>query len=121
MIKAICRQLELIHHKYVDSIFMDQIRFKDNRSFINVPLENIQYSSQRQNQDAGAVLNETVTAKIRYSEDLPFLNTALKYYILRLHTDNRAFFVGSPIYPAELTYTIDNTYVNLTFKATKPQ
>jgi hypothetical protein len=120
MNKIICKRLEIILSSNVDGIFKDKTFLKKNREFISLPVEKIEYSGQSSSSDAGNVLNETVTAKIRYAENLLFLNTALKNYVLRLHTDNTSFYVGSPDYPAVLAYNSNKIYVNLTFKAVKP-
>lgn len=120
MNKVICKRLEMILHSNVEGIIKDKIYLEKNKGFTSIPLEKIEYMSQSSPSDAGNVLNETVTARVRYSQDLMFLNTALKNYILRLHTGDVSFFVGSPDYPAVLTYSTDKIYVNLTFKATSP-
>lgn len=110
----------MIHCSEVEGIFINEIRLKKNQTFLNLPLEDIEYSSQYQFSDAGSILNETVTARIRYSPDLEFLEAALVYYVLRLHTNTSTFLVGSTQYPAILTYRNDKIQVNLTFKASKP-
>lgn len=111
----------MILHSEIEGIFKDKIQLKRNKSFLNLPLEDIEYSSQSQPTDAGNIMTETVTAKVRYNQDLEFLKTALSSYVLRLQTNNTTFIVGSPQYPANLTYRHNNIYINLTFKATKPQ
>lgn len=120
MNRIICKRLEIILSSGVDGIFKDKIFLKKDKGFVSLPVERIEYTGQSSSSDAGSVLNETVTAKVRYAENLLFLGTALKNYVLRLHTDNTSFYVGSPDYPAVLAYSSDKIYVNLTFKAVKP-
>ncbi len=118
MNKTICRRLETILHSEVEQVFQDRVFLKPEKSFTNIPVESAEYTCQSQSTNAGTILNETVTAKVKYTGELELL--PLKYYVLRLYTDTKEFIVGSPQYPAELTYTHDKIYVNLTFNVTKP-
>ena len=120
MNKTICRRLEFIPSKEVDGIILGNIALKKNKSLQELMVENAEYSGQSQEQDAGDVLNEIVSARIRYNEELLFRLSLFGSYILKLYTDTGEFFVGTPEYPCILTYSSDKIYVNLTFKATKP-
>jgi len=121
MNKVICKRLELINPEDVEVCYQNTITLKRGKQFSDLLLDQSEYTSQSKETDGGSVLNETVTVRLRYSEDLPFLKSPLKYFILRVHTNKDSFLVGSPEYPAILTYSTDRIHVNLTFKATKPQ
>lgn len=119
--KVICKQLELVHTSDIKKMEADQVDFEPDKKFIRLPLENnAVYTSQTQTTEAGVVLEETISARIKSANDLTFINTALKYYVLRLHTDSGSFLVGSTEYPAVLTYSDNKVTINLTFKSSKP-
>ena len=121
MNKVICRQLEMIHISDIEKMESEHIELKSDKKFLRLLMEgNADYTNQIKQSDAGTISNETINAKIRYQSDLPFINTALKYYVLRLRTDSGSFIVGSIDYPAELTYSDNKVFINLTFKASKP-
>lgn len=119
--RVICSQLELIHISDIQKMVANQVELKPDKKFLQLILEGkADYSNQSQQTGAGTVLNETVKAQIKYEDALPFIDSALKYYVLRLHTDSGSFLVGSIDYPAELTYNENKVYINLTFKSSKP-
>lgn len=119
--RVICSQLELIHISDIEKIDKNLVELKPDKKFLQLILEDkVEYSSQSQQTNAGTVLNETIKAKIRYNNDLPFINIALKYYVLKLYTDAGFFIVGSIDYPTELTYNENKIYLNLTFNSSKP-
>lgn len=121
MNKVICKKLELVHVQDIDKMYADQVTLKSGKTFTQLILEGkAEYSSQSQTPDAGPVVNETVTAKIRPTQESYIIRFPLKYYVIRLYTDAGAFIVGSLDYPAELTFKDDKVYVNLTFKASRP-
>lgn len=121
MNKIICNRLELIHVSDVKGSGNGNVELKNNKSFTSVVLEEkAKYDSQTQKNASGVLKNETVSAKIRYNDDLRILQSDLQNYILRLYTDKESFIVGSVDYPAKLTYTSDKIYVNLTFKTSSP-
>jgi len=119
--RVICSQLELIHISDIEKMETNLVEVKPEKKFLQLILEGkAEYSSQSQQTSAGTVLNETVKAKIKYGSDLYFIDSPLKYYVLRLHTDSGSFLVGSLDYPVELTYNENKVYINLTFKSSKP-
>lgn len=119
--KVICKQLELIHISDIEKMDKDQVEFKPDKNFIRLALEDkAVYTNQSQLTEAGVTLEETISARIKSANDLTFINTALKYYVLRLHTDSGTFLVGSTEYPAILTYSDNKVTINLTFKSSKP-
>lgn len=121
MSKVICNRIEIIPASDVDLLYADQIKLKKGKEFSNLPLEGqVEYSSQSSNPDAGSLLTETITAKIKNQKGLTFLTTGIKYFIIRLYTDDGSFLVGSLDYPAEMTYRDNKIHVNLAFKAVKP-
>lgn len=119
--RVICSQLELIHISNIEKMDANQIELKPERKFLQLILEGkADYSDQSQQTSAGTVSNETVKAKIKYGSDLSFIDSAFKYFVLRLYTDSGSFIVGSTDYPTELTYDENKVYINLTFKSSKP-
>lgn len=122
MTEIICRRVDLIHVNHVDWIYDNTISLKEGKNFIYLSLtEPATYQSSRSNPDAGPVLTETVTAKVKMSFELnSILKISLKNYILRLYTNDRIFLTGSLDYPTELTFSSDKIFVNLTFKAISP-
>ena len=119
--RVICSQLELIHISDIEKMEMNQVEVKPEKKFLQLILEGkADYSNQSQQTSAGTILNETVKAKIKYGSDLAFIDSALKYYVLRLYTDSGSFLVGSIDYPSELTYNENKVYINITFKSSKP-
>lgn len=119
--RVICSQLELIHISNIEKMDANQIELKPEKKFLQLILEGkADYSNQSQQTSAGTVLNETVKAKIKYGSDLSFIDSSLKYYVLRLYTDSGSFIVGSIDYPTELTYNENKVYINLTFKSSRP-
>lgn len=119
--RVICSQLELIHISNIEKMDANQIELKPEKKFIQLILEGkADYSNQSQQTSAGTVLEETVKAKIKYTNELPFIDSALKYYVLRLYTNSGSFLVGSIDYPTELTYNENKIYINITFKSSKP-
>lgn len=118
---TICSQLELIHWNDVEKMDGNQVTLVPDKKFIRLILEgNATYQAQPSLSAAGSKLDETITAKIIYQKNLPFLLSALKYYILKLYTDDGWFIAGSLDYPAELTYADNKNVVNLTFKVSSP-
>lgn len=122
MTEIICSRVDLIHVNHVDWIYDNTISLKEGKNFIYLSLtEPATYQSSRGNPDAGPVLTETVTAKVKMSFELnSILKISLKNYILRLYTNDRIFLTGSLDYPGELTFSSDKIFVNLTFKAISP-
>lgn len=122
MTEIICSRVDLIHVNHVDWIYDNTISLKEGKNFIYLSLtEPATYQSSRSNPDAGPVLTETVTAQVKMSFELnSILKISLKNYILRLYTNDRIFLTGSLDYPAELTFSFDKIFVNLTFKAIFP-
>lgn len=122
MTEIICSRVDLIHVNHVDWIYDNTISLKEGKNFIYLSLtEPATYQSSRSNPDAGPVLTETVTAQVKMSFELnSILKISLKNYILRLYTNDRIFLTGSLDYPAELTFSSDKIFVNLTFKAIFP-
>lgn len=119
--RVICSRLELVHISDIEKMENNNIEFKPDKNFLQLTLEgNADYSSQSQNTKSGKILNETISAKIKYESDLPFCNHALKYYILKLYTDSGPFVVGSIDYPTELSYNDNKLVINLNFKASSP-
>lgn len=119
MTEIICSRVDLIHVNHVDWIYDNTISLKEGKNFIY--LSPATYQSSRSNPDAGPVLTETVTAKVKMSFELnSILKISLKNYILRLYTNDRIFLTGSLDYPTELTFSSDKIFVNLTFKAISP-
>jgi len=99
----------------------NQMVIKPGKEFLSLPLEgSASFSRQSSSGNPGIAFNDQVTARIKFKEDYPFINSQLKYYVLRLYTDTSLFVVGSFDYPAELTYTTDNIFINLTFRASMP-
>lgn len=121
MNRILCNKIELIHISDIVSMEKDQITIRDGMEFLLLPLEDsASFSRQSSVGNPGVVFNDQVTARLKFKADYSFINTQLKYYVLRLHTDASQFIVGSLDYPAELTFTTDNIFVNLTFKASMP-
>lgn len=122
MTTIICKKLDLVHVTNVDWLHEDTIVLLPNEKFIRVLLsEQAVYQANRTNTDAGSILNETVNAKVRLNDELKvLLRVSLKNYVLRLHTNEGLFIVGSKEYPAELSYSTDKFFVNLSFKASSP-
>lgn len=119
--RVICSQLELIHISDIEKMDANHIELKPEKKFQRLILEdNAEYTNQSQPTDAGTTQSETVTVKIKYDERLSFINSALEYYVLRLHTDSRTFIVGSLEYPAQISYNDNKVFINLTFKTSKP-
>lgn len=122
MIKQICSRLEVVHRNDVDKIIENEVRLQAGKKFIECRLESsAEYQASKQNQDAGTILNETVTAKMKHDKDSFFIKFPLQEFILRLHTDTgNIIIVGSLDYPAKMTLNTDKEYINLTFKASSP-
>lgn len=122
MNKVICHRLLCTHTSEIEKMHGNDISFIPGKDFQEYTLEgSATYQNQTQHPDAGAICTETVTAKIKYSEDLFFLKFALEYFVLKLFSDTDEFVVGSIEYPAKISYTHDKRFVNLTFKVTRPQ
>lgn len=121
MKKILCNQIDLLHISYVEKIIENEIITFSENEFIKLLLEKkAEYSNQSQQSSAGTLLNETVQVRIKYDEKLIFINSGYKYFVLRLYTDDGIFLMGSQEYPAEVSYTSDKIYANITFKASKP-
>lgn len=78
------------------------------------------YTSDIKREDAGYLLEETVSVQTRYNRAPVLRSHVAFYYILRLRTDTETFFVGTPTYPCVLEMTSDRVFDNLSFKATFP-
>ena len=121
MKKTLCSQIDLVHISNIEKIIENEIIPFSEDKIIKLLLEKkAEYSSQSQQPSAGTLLNETVQVRIKYDEKLIFMNSGYKYFVLRLYTDDGIFLMGSPEYPAEVSYTSDKIYANITFKASKP-
>lgn len=121
MKKTLCSQVELVHISNIEKISDNVITPLSEGQIIKLMLEKkAEYSSESQHSQAGTLLNETVQVKIKYDESLIFMNSAYKYFVLRLHTNDGIFLMGSIQYPAILTYSSDKIHINITCKASKP-
>ena len=122
MIKQICSRLEVIHRNDVDKIIGKEVRIHQGKKFIECKLESsAEYQASKQNSDAGTILNETVTAKMKHNRESFFIKLPLHEFILKLYTDTGdLIIVGSQDYPAKMTLNTDKEYINLTFKASSP-
>jgi hypothetical protein len=122
MSKVICHRLDLIHVSEINWMQGIIMHLQPGKKFTTLHLEeSATYQSSRNNTQAGALLTETVTAKVRLDPDQELLlKTSLKNYVLRLYTDNLLFTVGTLEYPSILTYSSDKIFVNLSFRSESP-
>ncbi len=121
MFLHLCSRIEVIHCDDVLKILGDEVILQEGKSFIDCKLESAStYQGAKQPNSAGVILNETINAKMKYGKDSFFLKFPLEYFIVRVHTSEGIFIVGSLDYPAVMTLTTDKTYINLTFKASSP-
>jgi hypothetical protein len=115
----------------VDFVFRDEIAgmnpdeapvLKDGKSWkkINVTEKPVYQSSIKQS-DAGPTCEETVSAKARVNNLMELLREYCGFHmVLRMRTDEKTFYVGSPEYPCMLEYTCDKVFGNYSFKAVSP-
>jgi hypothetical protein len=75
----------------------------------------VEYENKKTNEDAGRLIEETVTVKA-FTENTAQLNEdSYKLFFLRLHTDNGYLFVGGQDYPAILSISGNGVTDTLTF------
>lgn len=117
----LCSRIEAIPYKDVSKMYGKQIILEKGKTFIDCQLESSSsYQGVKESNSAGIILNETINAKIKYNEESFFLKFPLEYFILKVHTSEGIFIVGSLEYPAVMTLTNDKKNINLTFKASSP-
>lgn len=75
------------------------------------------YSKNIHPNNPGQLKEETVTIRIKYDPDSDIIKYSGFYFLLRLKTDDRTFYVGSEKYPASLSINSDNINATLTFTA----
>ena len=119
MSKIICNSVDYVFSEGILVITPESVILKPGYSWKNLPVkEKPSYSSDINQNDAGPIRNESVTAVTRFNED-SFLKKQIAHgVVLRMKTDDSTFYVGSDRYPCMIEVSDDRITDTFTFEAT---
>jgi hypothetical protein len=118
MSKVICNSIEYVLSEGVTVTTPGTVALKPGYTWTNLPVkERPTYSDAINRADAGPLREETVTAVTKYEADT-FLKTHTAYgIVLRMHTDDGIFHVGSDRFPCLAEVSGDRINDTWTFNA----
>ena len=117
----ICSRLEFIPSSKVEfNSSGEPVLLSDENFQELIPEGQIEYSSESSSPDAGPIRTETVKVKSWSSNASFLLSTRLLYFVIRMYSSDGIFYVGSPEYPAQMKFTDDKRFANITFSAVTP-
>ena len=126
MSKIICNSVEFVLRTEIKSMIPGEAPVLNDYiewNKINAIEKPVYQSSVKQN-DAGPANEETVTVKIRHTGTDTIIKMLIDYvsyyFVLRMSTDEKTFYIGNLEYPCQIEYTSDKIFDTYTFKAVSP-
>jgi len=123
MSKTVCNSVDFVFVSEIASMNSSHIPvLEDGKQWKTIQgIDNPVYRSSIKQQDAGPVLEETVSVTSRRNNLTELLIEYCGFYtVLRMGTDAGVFYTGSPEYPCMLEYSSDGVFDRFSFKAASP-
>ena len=121
MSKVICSRVDFISAAKIISQGYDSFQFSEGANFSPLKTEiKPVYQCDYKKTDAGALMEVSVKATVKYNPDADYLKDIIHGYVLRMYTDSGIFYFGHKDFPARLGYTHNQITAVLTFSSSIP-